>query len=67
MALRIESGLFVNRIPDSVREQIVEVALQRPDLTPRELAWHRRHQLRDGGKPTPSVAPKKKPASQPAY
>ena len=29
-----------NRIPDSVRELIVEVALERPDLTPRELAWH---------------------------
>jgi transposase InsO family protein len=28
-----------NRIPDSVRELIVEVALERPDLTPRELAW----------------------------
>jgi len=29
-----------NRIPDSVRELIIEVALDRPDLTPRELAWH---------------------------
>jgi transposase InsO family protein len=29
-----------NRIPDSVRALIVEVALERPDLTPRELAWH---------------------------
>ena len=29
-----------NRIPDSVRELIIEVALERPDLTPRELAWH---------------------------
>lgn len=29
-----------NRIPESVRELIVEVALERPDLTPRELAWH---------------------------
>ena len=29
-----------NRIPDSVRGLIVEVALERPDLTPRELAWH---------------------------
>jgi len=29
-----------NRIPDSVRTLIVEVALDRPDLTPRELAWH---------------------------
>ena len=29
-----------NRIPDSVRKVIVEIALERPDLTPRELAWH---------------------------
>ena len=29
-----------NKIPDSVRAMILEVALDRPDLTPRELAWH---------------------------
>jgi len=29
-----------NRIPDSVRERVVEIALERPELTPRELAWH---------------------------
>ena len=29
-----------NRIPDSVRKFIVEVALVCPDMTPRELAWH---------------------------
>lgn len=29
-----------NKIPDSVREQIVEIALEQPELTPRELAWH---------------------------
>jgi putative transposase len=29
-----------NRIPDSVRTMVVDVALDRPDLTPRELAWH---------------------------
>ena len=29
-----------NRIPDSVRSLVVEVALDRPELTPRELAWH---------------------------
>ena len=29
-----------NRIPDSVRSLVVEVALDRPGLTPRELAWH---------------------------
>jgi len=29
-----------NQIPDSVRGLVLEVALDRPDLTPRELAWH---------------------------
>ncbi len=29
-----------NRIPNSVRSMIVDVALDRPELTPRELAWH---------------------------
>ena len=29
-----------NKIPDSVCTMIVELALDRPDLTPRELAWH---------------------------
>ena len=29
-----------NRIPDLVRSMIVDVALNRPDLMPRELAWH---------------------------
>jgi len=29
-----------NRIPDSVREQVVDIALEQPELTPRELAWH---------------------------
>ena len=29
-----------NRLPDSVRARIVIMALDRPDLTPRELAWH---------------------------
>jgi transposase InsO family protein/transposase-like protein len=29
-----------NKIPDSVREQVVDVALNQPELTPRELAWH---------------------------
>jgi len=28
-----------NRIPDSVQDRIVEIALERPNLTPRELAW----------------------------
>ena len=31
---------FWNRIPDAVREHVVEVALARPDLSPRQLAWH---------------------------
>lgn len=31
---------FWNRIPDSVREQVVQVALEHPALSPRELACH---------------------------
>ena len=31
---------FWNRIPDAVRQHVVEVALERPDLSPRQLAWH---------------------------
>jgi len=31
---------FWNRIPDAVRQQVVERALERPDLSPRELACH---------------------------
>ena len=31
---------FWNRIPQSVREQVVQTALERPELSPRELAWH---------------------------
>jgi len=30
---------FWNRIPDAEREKVVEVALEQPELTPRELAW----------------------------
>jgi putative transposase len=29
-----------NKIPESVRELVVDVALEQPELTPRELAWH---------------------------
>lgn len=29
-----------NRIPDQVREQVVQTALERPELSPRELTWH---------------------------
>ena len=28
-----------NKIPGSVREQVVDIALNQPELTPRELAW----------------------------
>ena len=29
-----------NKIPDSIRAQVVEIALEHAELTPRELAWH---------------------------
>ena len=29
-----------NKIPDLVRELVVDIALNQPELTPRELAWH---------------------------
>ncbi len=31
---------FWNRIPDAERERLVEVALEKPELSARELAWH---------------------------
>jgi len=31
---------FWNRIPDLERERVVEIALQKPELSARELAWH---------------------------
>jgi putative transposase len=31
---------FWNRIPEAEREKVVEEALARPELSPRELAWH---------------------------
>jgi putative transposase len=31
---------FWNRIPQGVREHVVQVALEQPELSPRELAWH---------------------------
>ncbi len=31
---------FWNRIPQVERDQVVEIALAKPELTPRELAWH---------------------------
>lgn len=29
-----------NRIPDPMREQVVDIALEHPEMTPRELAWY---------------------------
>lgn len=31
---------FWNRIPESEKQLVVEIALEKPELTPRELAWH---------------------------
>jgi transposase InsO family protein len=31
---------YWNKIPEEERQQVVEVALDNPELTPRELAWH---------------------------
>jgi putative transposase len=31
---------FWNCIPESIREQVVEIALEKTDLSPRQLAWH---------------------------
>lgn len=31
---------FWNRIPETVREHVVQIALERAELSPRELAWH---------------------------
>jgi len=31
---------FWNRIPDCEKDKVVQIALDRPELTPRELAWH---------------------------
>ena len=31
---------FWNRIPQAVREQVLETALEQPEKSPRELAWH---------------------------
>ena len=37
---RRSHGRHWNRIPNSVRAMMVELALENPDMTPRELAWH---------------------------
>jgi len=31
---------FWNKIPESIRQQVVDIALQQTDKSPRELAWH---------------------------
>lgn len=31
---------FWNRIPDAERERVAELAIEKPELSPRELAWH---------------------------
>ena len=31
---------FWNRIPDNQRERVAELAIEKPELSPRELAWH---------------------------
>ncbi len=31
---------FWNRIPDPERDRVLELALEKPELSPRELAWH---------------------------
>jgi len=31
---------FWNRIPEAVQEQVVQIALEHPEQSPRELAWH---------------------------
>jgi len=34
------SKKFWNRIPDQVKQQVVDIALECPEKSPRELAWH---------------------------
>jgi transposase InsO family protein len=34
------SKKFWNRIPDQVKQQVVDIALEHPEKSPRELAWH---------------------------
>ena len=33
------AGKFWNKIPDHVKEQVVDIALEHPEKSPRELAW----------------------------
>jgi len=39
-ARRSHRQQFWNRIPDQVREHVVAVALEKTELSPRQLAWH---------------------------
>jgi putative transposase len=34
------SRRFWNKIPEGEKESVVEIALERPEMSPRELAWH---------------------------
>ncbi len=46
-----------NRIPEAIRDQIVELALDQPELSPRELAVHQVHPSRYDRRPhAPSCA-----------
>ena len=41
LATRVgQSRRFWNRIPDGQRERVAEMAIEKPALSPRELAWH---------------------------
>ena len=33
------AGKFWNKIPENVKEQVVDIALEYPEKSPRELAW----------------------------
>ena len=37
---------FWNRIPQAMRERVVQVALEHPEQSPRELTWRERFSLR---------------------
>ena len=40
LAQKRQQRQFWNRIPDSVRQRVVEIALERTELSPRQLDWH---------------------------
>jgi transposase InsO family protein len=37
---RAQRRQFWNRIPEEERERVAELAIEKPELSPRELAWH---------------------------